>query len=142
MPTLYEEKENILPQQHTGILDSGATHLYIAPNAPHGPLDTSTATVKVGTANGQVATSAAKSTLPIPQLVADFPTTGYIMPSFTNTFIGVGPICDANCTIVFKKKYVTVILQEGKPIPQGWRDKKLTILWRFAPEPTDRSINN
>ena len=27
----------ILPQQDTGIVDSGATHLYIAPSAPHGP---------------------------------------------------------------------------------------------------------
>ena len=142
MPTLYEEKENILPQQHTGILDSGATHLYIAPNAPHGPLDTSTATVKVGTANGQVATSAAKSTLPIPQLAADLPTTGYIMPSFTNTLIGVVPICDANCTVVFKKKDVTVLLPKVKTILQGWREKKLPILWSFSLKPTDRSIKD
>ena len=66
MPTQYEKKEHILPQQHTGILDSGATHLYIAPTAPHGPLDTSAATIKVGTANGQVETPAAKCTIPIP----------------------------------------------------------------------------
>ena len=57
MPKKYEGKENILPQQHTVIVDSGATHLYISPNAPHGPLDTSTATIKVGITNGQVATS-------------------------------------------------------------------------------------
>ena len=75
IPTLYEEKENILSQQHTGILDSGATHLYIAPNAPHVPLDTSAATFKVGIANGKVATSAAKATIHIPQLAVDFPTT-------------------------------------------------------------------
>ena len=75
MPTLYEENKNSLPQQHTVIVDSGATHLYIAQNAPHRPLDTSAATIKLGTANGQVATSAAKDTLPIPQLAADFPAT-------------------------------------------------------------------
>ena len=56
MPTLCEGNENSLPQQHTGIVDSGATHLYIAQNAPHGLLDTSAATIKVGTANGQGAT--------------------------------------------------------------------------------------
>ena len=103
MPTLYEENENILPQKHTVIVDSGATHLYIAPNAPHGPLDTGAAAIKLGTENGQVATSAAKDTLNIPQLAADFPTTGYIMPSLTNTLIGVGPIRDAKCNAVFKK---------------------------------------
>ena len=90
-------------------MDSGATQLYISPTTPHGPLDTSAATVKVGTANEQVATSAAKVILPILQLAADFHTTGYIVPYFTNTLIGVGRICDANCTIVFKKKDVTVL---------------------------------
>ena len=104
MPTQYEQKENILPQQHTAIVDSGS------PTAPHGPLDTSAAIIKVGTANGQVETSAAKATLPIPQLSADFPTKGYIMASFTNTIIGVGPIFDVNCTVVFKKKDAKVLL--------------------------------
>ena len=112
MPTQYEGKENILPQQHTVIVDSGATHLYIAPTAPHEPLDTSAATIKVGTVNGQVETSAAKATLPIPQLTAYFPTIGYIMSSFTNKLIGVGPICDANCT-VFQEKGCNSTLDRG-----------------------------
>ena len=140
MPTQYEEKENILPQQHTEIVDLGTTHLYIYPTAPHGPLDTSAATIKLGAANGQVETSAAKSTLSIPQLAADLPTTGYIMPSFTNILIGVGPIRDANFTVVFKKKDLTVLLPEGKTILRGWRENKLPRLWRFALKPTDRSI--
>ena len=54
-------------------------------------------------------------------MAADFPTTGYIMPSFTNTIIGYGPICDANCTVVFKKKDATVLSSEDKPIIKGWR---------------------
>ena len=54
-------------------------------------------------------TSAEKANLHIPQLAADLPTKGYIMPAFTNTLIGVGPICDANCTVVFKKKDVIVL---------------------------------
>ena len=60
------------------------------------------------------------------------------MPTFTNTLIGIGPICDANFTVVFKKQDVTVILPEGEPILQGWREKKLPRLWRFAPKPNDR----
>ena len=119
---------------------SGATQLYIAPNAPHGPLDKIAATFKVGTSNGKVATSAAKATLTIPQLAADFPTTGCIMPDFTNTLIGVGPICDANCTVAFKKQDVTVLSPEGKPILQGRREKKLPRLWHFALKPNNRGI--
>ena len=77
-------------------MDSGATHLYIEPNAPYGQLNTTEKKIISGTANGQVATSTATDTLPIPQLAADFPTKGYIMSTFTNILIGVGPIFDAN----------------------------------------------
>ena len=76
--------------------------------------------------------------LRIPKLDADFPTTGYIMPTFTNTLIGVRPICDTNCTVVFSKEDVTVIPPEGKPILQGWIEKKLPRLWRFALSPDER----
>ena len=98
-----EGNENSLPPEQTGIVDSGATHLFIAPNAPHGKLDTTASKIRVGTANGQWEISTAKATLHIPQLAADFPTTGYIMPTLTSTLIGVGPICDANCKLVFRK---------------------------------------
>ena len=133
-----EGNENILPPEQTGIVDSGATHLYIAPNAPYGQLNTTAKKIRVGTANGQVAISTAKATLPIPQLAADFPTTGYIMPKFTNTLIGVGPICDTIFTVVFRKEDVTVMLPDGKPIIQGWREKKRPRLWPFALRPDER----
>ena len=76
MPTPDAQQEHILPQQDTGIVDSGATRLYIAPSTPHGLPEKVAATISVGTANGQVEKSSAKATLPIPQLAADFPTTG------------------------------------------------------------------
>ena len=50
------------------------------------------------------------------------------MPSFTNTIIGVGPICDADCKFFFKKKFVTVLSPGGTAILTGWREKKLTRL--------------
>ena len=142
MPTKNENQENILPQQHTGIVDSGATHLYIAPTTLHRPPATSAATIKVGTANGKVETSVEKANLPIPKLAEDFHTTGYIMPSFTNTLIGVGPIYDANCTVIFKKKDVTVLSTGCKKILTGWREKKLPRLWRFALKPNNNIITD
>ena len=60
------------------------------------------------------------------------------MPTFTNTLIGIVPICDANCNVVFKKQDVTAISPEGKPILQGWREKKLPCLWRFSLRPNGR----
>ena len=79
--------------------------------------------------------SAATDILPIPQLAADLPTTGYIMPSFTNTIIGIGPICDADCKVLFTKNNVVVISPEGKTILTGWREKNLPKLWCFALKP-------
>ena len=87
-------------------------------------------------------TNSAKSTLTIPKLEEEFPTTGYTIPSFTNTLVVVGPICDADCTVVFTKKYVTVISPKGKAILTGWIEKKLPRLWRFALKPTKELIKN
>ena len=64
----------------------------------------------------------------------------YIMPYSTNKIIVVGSICDANCTIVFKKKDVTALSTEGKQILRGWREKKLPRLWRFPLKPNENSI--
>ena len=111
------------PQKYTVILDSGATYFYIAPSVPHGPTNTIASQIIVVTATGNMERSLETATLPIPQLAADFPTTGYIMISFTNTLVGVGPICDADCTVLFTKKDVTVFSPGGKPILTGWREK-------------------
>ena len=82
-------------------MDSGATHMYIASNAPYEKMDTTGKQIRVGTSNGQVASSTATATLSIPQVNTYFPKKAYIMPVFTNTLIGVGPIFDANFTVVF-----------------------------------------
>ena len=78
------QQGNILPQHHTGIVDSGETHLYIALLAQHGHPNTKAPQITVGTVNGQMVQSTATATLPIPQLSADILTTGYIMPSPTH----------------------------------------------------------
>ena len=95
-------------------------------------MDATGKNIRVGTANGQVANSTAMATLPILQVKADLPKKGYSMPTFTNKLIGVGPICDANYTVVFKKKDVTVLSPKGEPILQGWREEKMPRLWRVA----------
>ena len=125
---ISKRTENSLPPEQTGIVDSGATNMYIETNAHYGQLNTTAQKIKLGTANGQVATSTATATLPITQLAADFPTKGYIMPTSTNTLIGVGTICDANCKVVFRKEDVTVMSPDGKPIIQEWIEKKLSCL--------------
>ena len=64
------------------------------------------------------------------------------MPSFTNKLVGVGPIYDAYCTVVFTKQDVKLLSPKGKAIITGWGEKKLPRLWRFALKPTDELIKN
>ena len=57
MPTPDAQQKHIIPKQDTGIVDSGATHLYIAPFAPHGPPNTSAPAISLGTSNVQIENS-------------------------------------------------------------------------------------
>ena len=54
IPTPNTPQGYIPRQKDTGIVDSGATYLYISPSSPYGPPDTSAVTISVGTENGQV----------------------------------------------------------------------------------------
>ena len=130
----------IITQKDTGIVDSSATHLYITPSAPHGPPNTNDPQISVGIANGQVERSSATDTQPIPQLEADFSTTWYIVPYFTNTLVGVETICDADCIVVFTKQDVIFFSPGGKPILTGWIEKELPRLWRFALKLTEELL--
>ena len=55
------------------------------------------------------------------------------MPSFTNTLVGVGPICDAACTVVFTKQDVTVLSPDGKVIIICWGGTHCEAVGRTAP---------
>ena len=122
---------------YTGIADTGASHLYIAPQAPHGPINTTAPKIHVGSANGQVVPSSAIATLPIPQQVHDIPCEGHIMPTFTNTLVVIGPIYNAGCTVTFTSKEVTVYSARGLPILTGWRGTHMLKIWRFTLSPTE-----
>ena len=131
-PSIYQ-----LPKMYTGIADTYASYLYITPQAPHGSINTVALKIHVGTANGQVVSSSATSTLPIPQQGQDIPCEGHIIPTFTNKLVGIGPICDAGCTVTFTSKDVTVYLARGLPILTGWRETHMPKMWRFALSPTE-----
>ena len=116
----------------TGIIDSGATGIYFAPDAPVSDKDPQAPPITVGTATGQVQRSSASATLALPQLPSDFPRTGHIMPGFQHTIIGVGPICDANFSVLFNPDSVKIFDPQGRVILSGWREAIGAKLWRMA----------
>ena len=68
----------------------------------------------------------------ITQLVHTFPTTGHIMYTFKHTLIGIGPICNADCTATFSKRDVTVFGPDKTPILTGWHETTGAKLCRFS----------
>ena len=61
------------------------------------------------------------------------------MPTFTNTLVGIGPICNAGCTVTFTSKDVTVYSARGLPILTGWRETHMPKMWRLALSPIEYS---
>ena len=70
-----------------------------------------------------------------PQLAHNFPTTGYVMPEFKHTLVGISTICDAGYKVTFSAQYVTVFAPNGKTILTGWRKAAGAKLWRFDLNP-------
>ena len=71
-------------------------------------IDLSAPKVNVGTATVHTQRSTGTGELKLPMLPSDFPVTGYIMPGFKHTLIGVGPLCDTDCTVTFTRAAVIV----------------------------------
>ena len=68
-----------LPTSHMGIVDSGASYLYIAPKYPFRNSNPTVPKVCVGTVNSHIEKLSAIANLPITQMIKEFPTNGHIM---------------------------------------------------------------
>ena len=59
--------------------------------------------IQVGTAYGESQRSSSTCELAIPNLPADFPVSGHVIPVFQENLVGIGPICDADYSVTFTK---------------------------------------
>ena len=76
--------------------------------------------------------SAGTCDLVIPQLPSGLTTTGHIMPSFQENLVGVGPVCDANCTVKILKHTVNIYSPNGTPTIKGCHETDGPFLWRMS----------
>ena len=49
--------------------------------------------------------------------------------------MGIGPLCDHGCRVLFEKKTVTVYSQDDDVLLRGWREPRGARLWKFALRP-------
>ena len=102
---------------------------------PHTNMQTLAPIIRIRVTNSQYELWAAMADLPIPQLAQDFPATRHIMPSFQHTPLSLGPICDANCKVLFSQEDITVFLPDGTSILTCQYDTSGSCPWHSAFHP-------
>ena len=87
--------------------------------------------ILVGTATGKVQKSTTECTLEFPK-PPPAASKGHILPTFTDSLVGVGMLCDTNCTVVFNNSSFTVLDPQENFILTRWRKRTGPKLWRFS----------
>ena len=62
------------------------------------------------------------------------------MPGFRHTLIGVGPLCDADCTVTFTSAAVVVRYLHGNPVLTAWQKQAGPRLWRIDLQPDETTL--
>ena len=50
------------------------------------------------------------------------PVGGHVMSTFARNLMGICRCCDADCTVQYTKKDVTIFDPDDVPMLRGWRD--------------------
>ena len=120
---------SVLSPSESAISDTGASGFYLTPKSPCANINPVAVKILVGTSGGPPHQSSESFNILIP----NFPvSSGHIMSQFHHNLMGVGPLCNHNCRVVFEKKYFTVYSQDDDVLIRGWRKPKGANLWRFA----------
>ena len=114
------------PQGHP---DSAATSMFLSKKHKHLGKELRHEEINVGVANTNTMNSVTTRQL---QLAPDLPVQAHGFNEMDRSLISVPVLCDANCTVVFKKDIVQVI-KDNEVIIEGPRDME-TNLWNMPLE--------
>jgi hypothetical protein len=114
------------------IVDSGASSIFLTPDAPKVNVNPVGSSIKVGPAEGPPIILSVTYNLALPSLPSNFPTKGHVMEGFHENLIGIGHICDAKYTAIFNEDNVTVISPTGTLVLTGWCKSPGNKLWRMS----------
>ena len=121
-----------VPPTDTAVADTGASGFYLTPNAPCSNVNPNALKIVVGTTSGSPHRSSAACDI----LLSNLPTTtGHIMPNFQHNLIGVSPLFNHNCWILFEKTAVTFFSDDGTVLLRGHRETSGAKLWQFSLHP-------
>ena len=110
-------------------MDLGTSGYFFTKDASKKNMDPTSPLIWVGTASGQPMTTSGICELVLHPLPSYFSTTGHAMPGFQDNLVGVGPMCNANCTVTFSNHVVNIYSPNGTPIITNWREPNGLRLW-------------
>jgi hypothetical protein len=109
------------PDNKSGIVDSGLMGYYFGPNTPVSNYDATAPTIEVQVAYGTHVRSIASAKLAsVPDLPAASQV-GYVMPGFPHNLIGLAPLVDGGCQVIFTQALVIAFDANNKAILISWR---------------------
>ena len=113
----------------TVIVDSGASGIYLTPTATFTDINTAAPNINVVTASGTRYTTSSSCNLQLPTIPVRG---GHILPGFQHNLLGIGPLCNRGCKVIYDKHVVHILDETSKVLLQGWREPTGTRLWRFS----------
>ena len=60
------------------------------------------------------------------------------MPNFHHNLLGIGPLCDHDCRVLFEKTAVTVFSRQNTVLLHGYHEPTGAKLWRFHLDPSNQ----
>ena len=62
------------------------------------------------------------------------------MTGLRHNLIGVGPLCDADCTFTFTREEVIVCNKQDTDVLTGWREATGPRIWRISLQPGESNL--
>ena len=136
-PTKTSPTPPPLPTSATAsiIADTRASGFYLVKGSPCSAIKPKAPKILFDTATGQTQASYASCHLNMDLPVTD----AHIITGFQHSLLGIGKLCDEDCTVLSKKHSVQLFNPDSDIILTGWRDTSGPRHWRFSllPKNTD-----
>ena len=109
--------------------DTGASGFYLTPKSPCTNINPDALRILVGTNGGLPHRYSVSWELLLSNLSYK---AGHIMPHFHHNLMGIGPICEQDCQVVFEKKLVMIYSRDNYVLLSGWQESSGYKLCKFA----------
>ena len=113
------------------IANTGTSSHYFMPSAPIINVNRSAPPISIRTTTKQCQHFFVTAAINLPTLPANKFHLSHIMPTFTNNLLSIGTLCDADCTAIFTRFWVTIHDRDGITILQSPQEEQGSQLCRI-----------